>query len=373
MTRYIPLKQGSFVLSSGFGPRDDGFHRGQDFAAADGTPIFAAQAGSVQRIGAADGFGQWIILDHPPEEGGGATVYGHMWNASATGLSQGSWVRAGQLIAFVGNNGDSCGPHLHFEVHPITWSPGSQIDPMPWLQDAADPLPLVLSDDPGNSDNGAPVAVPGSDSSDTLFADVSEWQRPLDDSYPYQVVSIRSNDGNYRDKNWDANYAWCTAAADAGQLACFLVYFVWRPNWEETLTVLQNQVGDPHPNMAVMIDLESWGGQIRGDQSSPLNNTHQGLADWLGKPRRIVGYGNVPDLNSLWIHKPDDLPLVVAAYGRNPDYPGKIAHQYTDGQGYGHGLPEGAPPFGNCDMNSADRLTPTQLATTLGLSDNADA
>lgn len=44
-----------------------------------------------------------------------------------------------------------------------------------------------------------------------------------------------------------------------------------------------------------------------------------------------------------------------------------MAHQYTDGQGYGGGLPEGVPPFGRCDMNSADGLTPQQFAQACGI------
>lgn len=378
MARYTPLKKGTYVVSSGFGPRDGKTHSGVDFAAADGTPIFAAQAGSVLRIGAVEGLGQWIVLDHPPEEGGGATLYGHMWNAAATGLAAGSWVRAGQLIGFVGNNGDSPGPHLHFEVFPKSYAPGTQIDPAPWLEGALDPLPLVLAEAPPAQPvavpvpaplppAAAPVAVPGGGPADTVFADVSEWQRPIDDSYPYQAVTIRSNDGTYRDKNWAQNYRWCRQAADSGRVACFLVYFVWRPNWQQSLDTFKDMVGQPHPRMAAMIDLESWGGQIQGDQSDEVNQTYQELAQFMGDARRVVGYGNVFDLNALWPHKPDNLRLVVAAYGRNPQYPGKIAHQYTDGKGYGHGLPEGAPPFGNCDMNSADGLNPGQLAIALGL------
>ena len=77
-------------------------HWGQDFAADDGTPIYAAQAGSVEYIGAAQGFGQWIVLDHPAPAGGGTTVYGHMWDAFATGLKPGASVTAGQHIAYVG-------------------------------------------------------------------------------------------------------------------------------------------------------------------------------------------------------------------------------------------------------------------------------
>jgi len=135
----MPMKSGTYRLSSGFGARWGTNHNGLDFAANDGTPIYAAQAGTVVHIGAAQGFGQWIVIDHPAADGGGTTVYGHMWNAFATGLKQGDRVRAGQLIAYVGSNGQSTGPHLHFEVHPTVWRMGSQVDPQPWLAGALDP------------------------------------------------------------------------------------------------------------------------------------------------------------------------------------------------------------------------------------------
>lgn len=139
MTRYMPLRAGTYQLTSRFGPRSGGMHWGLDFGANDGTKIYAAQAGTVDYIGQADGFGQWIVVDHPTEAGSGTTVYGHMWDAHATGLQQGEKVSAGQHIAYVGNNGDSSGPHLHFEVHPTVWKRRSQIDPQPWLADALEP------------------------------------------------------------------------------------------------------------------------------------------------------------------------------------------------------------------------------------------
>src|SRR5262245_2723974 len=70
---------------------------------------------------------------------------------------------------------------------------------------------------------------------DTLFADVSTFQAPVDDDYPYEVLSFRSNDGTFRDDHFAHNYRWATAAADSGRLACFIVYFYWRPNWQETV------------------------------------------------------------------------------------------------------------------------------------------
>nr|WP_090343713.1 hypothetical protein [Mycolicibacterium malmesburyense]CRL74893.1 hypothetical protein CPGR_03319 [Mycolicibacterium malmesburyense] len=204
---------------------------------------------------------------------------------------------------------------------------------------------------------------------DTLYADVSEWQVGADDSYPYPVLCIRSNDGTYRDHRWRNNYDWCRRSADSGRLTFFIVYFVWRPNWRQTVDTFRGQVGTPHPRMAVMLDVESWGGQIRGDRSAEINATHREVGNFVGSASRVIGYGNVADLNNLWPHKPPGLRLVVAAYGRNPPYPGKVAHQYTAGSGYGGGLPEGAPPFGNCDMNSADGLAPDVFADACGIKD----
>lgn len=203
---------------------------------------------------------------------------------------------------------------------------------------------------------------------DTLYADVSEWQVGVDDSYPHQVLAIRSNDGTYRDRRWDNNYAWCRRSAESGRLAFFIVYFVWRPNWRQTVETFQEQVGAPHPKMAVMLDVESWGGQIRGDHSAGINAAWRAVGAYVGSTAKVLGYGNVGDLNRLWPRKPPGIRLVVAGYGHNPPYPGKVAHQYTDGSGHGGGLPEGALPFGRCDMNSADGLAPEDFARACGVS-----
>ncbi|MGY2063543.1 hypothetical protein ACW9HQ_52335, partial [Nocardia gipuzkoensis] len=68
---------------------------------------------------------------------------------------------------------------------------------------------------------------------DTLFADVSEYQPAVTDDYTaagYRWLSIRSNDGTYRDRNFIDNYRWCAQAADSGALDGFIVYSYWRPN-----------------------------------------------------------------------------------------------------------------------------------------------
>ncbi|WP_063043997.1 hypothetical protein [Nocardia pseudovaccinii] len=204
---------------------------------------------------------------------------------------------------------------------------------------------------------------------DSLFADVSYFQVPVDDSYPHRILSFRSNDGTFRDPNFAANYAWASRAADEGRLACFIVYFYWRPNWLYTANTHRDMViraGGPHPRMIAMIDVES-GGNPGGDQSDGINRAYWQLADWLGDRRRVIGYANRGDLFSMWPQRPDGLRVIGAGYGANPNLPGQIAHQYTDGRGYGGGLPEGCAPFGNCDMNAANGLSPEDFAAQCGV------
>lgn len=194
---------------------------------------------------------------------------------------------------------------------------------------------------------------------DTVWTDISEWQVPVDDTYPYQVLAVRVTDGTYRDRNFTKNYKWACDALNAGKLKALIGYCVYRPNWEQTLAAAKATIGTPHPQLAIMIDVESWGGQISGDQSGGINGLYWGLADWLGDRRRVIGYGNTGDLNSLWPTKPPGIRLIIAAYGSNPDYPGKLAHQFSDNTP--------TAPFGPCDINSADGYTPDDLCTALGL------
>lgn len=207
---------------------------------------------------------------------------------------------------------------------------------------------------------------------DTLFADVSEFQVPVNNSYTdagYRVLSIRSNDGTYRDHHFGANYPWCVQAINDGRLNFFMVYAYWRTNWAgtaQTMMDMVNSAGGPHPKMVAMIDVES-GGNPGGDQSDGINRMYWQLANWLGSPARVIGYANRSDFNSMWPTRPIGLRMIGAGYGANPNLAGQVAHQYTDGQGYGGGLPEGAPPFGNCDMNSADGLSAEALATACGV------
>ncbi|TWS26575.1 M23 family metallopeptidase [Tsukamurella sputi] len=112
------------TLTSNFGTRWGAMHGGLDLAAPLGTPLFAAADGVVTDAGPASGFGIWIKIRLSD---GTVLVYGHMFNVN---VQAGQTVKAGDLISWVGNNGYSTGPHLHFEVH----SPaGAKLDPQAWL------------------------------------------------------------------------------------------------------------------------------------------------------------------------------------------------------------------------------------------------
>ena len=86
-------------------------HKGVDYAAPTGTPVRAAGAGRVQSRGRSGGYGNAIVLEHG---GGVTTLYGHL-SRFARGAAQGSRVRQGQVIGYVGSTGLATGPHLHYE------------------------------------------------------------------------------------------------------------------------------------------------------------------------------------------------------------------------------------------------------------------
>lgn len=149
----MPLPEGTFTLSSPFGPRPGGFHRGVDLAARLGTPILAALDGTVVAAGPASGFGNWIVVDSQ-RDGLVSTVYGHMF-ASGVLVHTGEVVHAGQQIGAVGAAGEATGPHLHFEVWPGgRLHGGTAIDPMPWLAAAS-----ASSGPAGPAETGQGVAM----------------------------------------------------------------------------------------------------------------------------------------------------------------------------------------------------------------------
>lgn len=105
-------------MSSGYGMRRhpvlgyNKMHKGVDFAAPRGTPIYAAGDGVIEVAKRKGGYGKYIRIRHVNSL---KTAYAHM-NKFAKGMKAGKRVKQGDVIGYVGSTGRSTGPHLHFEV-----------------------------------------------------------------------------------------------------------------------------------------------------------------------------------------------------------------------------------------------------------------
>ena len=110
-----PLQAGvSYYVSSEFGWRVlwgvNDYHYGIDLACANGTEIYAYNAGTVLKSEWHYSYGNYVVVDHG---GGISTLYAHM---SSRVAQAGDYVTAGQLLGYVGMTGSASGYHLHFEV-----------------------------------------------------------------------------------------------------------------------------------------------------------------------------------------------------------------------------------------------------------------
>ena len=100
-------------------------HLGIDIVNIEGTPIFATADGQVVFSGFSNDFGNSIILDH--QNG----YLSHYYHNQENFFKRGDSVKAGDVIAKLGNTGMSTGPHLHFEI----WKDGNSIDPIIFFDD----------------------------------------------------------------------------------------------------------------------------------------------------------------------------------------------------------------------------------------------
>nr|WP_247887423.1 M23 family metallopeptidase [Azospirillum sp. SYSU D00513] len=114
-------------ITSGFGMRRHpilGFskmHKGMDFGAPTGTPIYAAGNGVVEEVGPKGAYGNYIRIKHNSQV---STAYAHLSRIAKT-TRRGGRVEQGDVIGYVGSTGRSTGPHLHFEL----LKAGRQVDP----------------------------------------------------------------------------------------------------------------------------------------------------------------------------------------------------------------------------------------------------
>ena len=113
----LPIKKGDFYVASGYKMRMhpilkiNKFHKGMDFTAPKGTPVYASGNGKIYRAQRSSTFGKVIYIDHGY---GYKTIYAHL---SKMVVKRGQSIKRGDLIGYVGNTGLSVAPHLHYEVH----------------------------------------------------------------------------------------------------------------------------------------------------------------------------------------------------------------------------------------------------------------
>lgn len=129
--RVYPIVRGSTLLSTEYGVygpywKWKGYHTGVDFSAGSGTPIIAAANGTVTQAEWGGAYGNMVVQRIDPHT---ELLYAHMTHSIVT---PGTNVKAGQTIGYVGDTGNTSGPHLHFEYR----VDGEPVDPKPWLTGA---------------------------------------------------------------------------------------------------------------------------------------------------------------------------------------------------------------------------------------------
>ena len=125
------------TITAGWYYSDGKLHRAIDLRAAVGTPVYAAEDGTVDWVQAWDGhstsgdqsYGNLVRIRHADYNGGKLqTLYAHLQRVT---VKNGQAVREGEVIGYSGNTGNSTGPHLHFEVRLA----GTRYNPLNWLDD----------------------------------------------------------------------------------------------------------------------------------------------------------------------------------------------------------------------------------------------
>ena len=125
------------TITAGWYYSDGKLHRAIDLRAAVGTPVYAAEDGTVDWVQTWDGrsisgnqsYGNLVRIRHADYNGGKLqTLYAHLKESK---VKYGQTVKEGELIGYSGNTGNSTGPHLHFDVR----LDGARCNPLNWLDD----------------------------------------------------------------------------------------------------------------------------------------------------------------------------------------------------------------------------------------------
>lgn len=186
----------------------------------------------------------------------------------------------------------------------------------------------------------------------TFYPDIAKYQHVVTSAMPYPILAFRADSGFETDSNAQANWNYCVSTPS---IRVAIAYVVFIPGASgQILTRIQTLFGATAPKkLVVMVDMES-GGQFAGpgNHSVEADSFVNRLMNWVGSPKRVIGYANKYDWKDNWPQAPAGMRRVTAAYSASD--PGTFGWQYYGGVQNPHpaGYPTTCAPFGSSvDMN----------------------
>lgn len=359
------------IITAGWTYNDGSAHNAIDLRASVGTPVFAAEPGTVNMVQYWDGktikgnqsYGNLIRIRHSNYQGTKQleTYYAHL---SKILVSNGQTVSEGQIIGYSGNTGHSTGPHLHFEVRVNR----NRSNPLYWLDDDFTCANPTVAKHLGTYKS---VVVPEADKNKDggqLGIDVSKYQGNIDwakvakDGVRFAILRAGSQDNNgpYVDPYFEKNY---TGAKAAGLKVGAYVFTYGKTEEEQNkelnvwLTALQCKTFD-YP---VFVDVEA--DQLKN--VSNLTNLVKRMMDILDQKGFIPGWYSYTNFINSYIdaNALKDYPLWVADYRDSIGYKGDyMMWQYSSSgtiDGISGNVDLNLDYSGICDDSEADEPAPT--------------
>ena len=323
------------TITAGWYYSDGKLHRAIDLRAAVGTPVCAAEDGTVDWVQAWDGrstsgdqsYGNLVRIRHADYNGGKLqTLYAHLQRVT---VKNGQAVREGEVIGYSGNTGNSTGPHLHFEVRLA----GTRYNPLNWLDSD-----FEVASDSVRLGNFTSVVRPAEDSREYVYGiDVSRYQGDIDwaqvaaSGVKFAILRAGSQNsgGPYIDPYFEQNYAGAKAAGIAVGAYIYTYAETEAEQNDEILTILPALEGKTF-EYPVFVDVEDK--SLTGIGKAALTQLVKRYMDIIDQKGFVPGwYSYTNYINSyLCPEALADYPLWVADYRSSLGYTGDYhIWQYT--------------------------------------------
>ena len=323
------------TITAGWYYSDGKLHRAIDLRAAVGTPVCAAEDGTVDWVQTWDGrstsgdqsYGNLVRIRHADYNGGKLqTLYAHLKESK---VKYGQAVKEGELIGYSGNTGNSTGPHLHFEVRLA----GTRYDPLNWLDSD-----FEVASDSVRLGNFTSVVRPAENSREYVYGiDVSRYQGDIDwaqvaaSGVKFAIIRAGSQNsgGPYIDPYFEQNYAGAKAAGIAVGAYIYAYAETEAEQNDEILTILPALKGKTF-EYPVFVDVEDK--SLTGIGKAALTQLVKRYMDIIDQKGFAPGwYSYTNYINSyLCPEVLADYPLWVADYRSSLGYTGDYhIWQYT--------------------------------------------